>query len=613
MKFKKFGKLLIQSALNIVRGGFSVSPRILDHLGISAYDSIRKSLVELASNSYDADSTEVRISLPKQINSKSELIIEDNGIGMSTAEFQENYLKIGRNRRMESDVTPNKGRKVIGNKGIGKLAGFGIAGLIRVETYKDSVMTAANLRRDDFNKNKDLESTKFDIETYKLKNKHITGTKIILKELREDLSVPDETFLRRFLRNNLPKYQDFKIFVNEVECTIEDIIGEKHEFEESIQELNQKIKGYYIIATSNQADPGFSIRVRGRLVTKPSFFELPLDSFTGYIGKKFTGELYADFLDEGDGAFQSLINTSRDGFIEDNETVKKFNKWIKSFLKKILKEESQKKITGQTNKILQSEKIESRLSSLPSVVRSKAREVISALVSKMKEQSEQDIIEFASLILQYFESNVLKELLDRIIKADSNDIKKLADMISEWGVRDVAGVTGLVRQNIQIIKKLEELVDSDVVEMEIHKLFEKNLWLIDDQYKLWLSNKSIKKILDGKLSNQFKNQEDLKPDLVCLTSSSEAVVIEFKRPRIIISLKDLTQALEYKSIIQKEAPNISSVTTFVIGKKYDESIRAIKDDQKKSGNFLMSYAEVLSKAEMKFSDILSILEGKNSL
>ncbi len=612
---KKAGQKVIsagQKALNIIRGNFSVSPRILDHFGIQAYDSIKKSLVELASNSYDADATEVHISLPNQITQDSAIILEDNGTGMSTNEFQEHYLQIGRNRRQEpnSDTSPIKNRKIIGNKGIGKLAGFGIAGLIRVETYKNGIITATNLKREDFNSKPDLENTKFDIETYQ-NNSSQTGTKIILKELKQDLSVPNENALRRYLRNNLPKYEDFKIFVNNTECTMEDIHGEKHDINETIKNLDKPITGYYIITNTNVSDPGLAVRVRGRLVTKPSFFNLHLDSFTGYISKKFTGELNADFLDEGNGKFQSLINTSRTGFIEENKVVEQFNQWAKDFLKKHLKEESKKRLTGQTDKILKSKTIESRLKDLPPTVRSKAKEIITALISKMKEQEEADIIKFAGLILQYFESNVLKELLDNILQLDSNDMEELAKLISDWGIRNVTGVSNIIKQYIQIIKKLENLVNNaSTPEKQIHKLFENNLWLLDDQYKLWESNKSLKILLGKNLDKQFDKQKHLRPDLVCLSSNSKVVIIEFKRPGVTISINDLAQVLKYQAVIQKQMPNISQVTTYIIGKQYDASINAIKNKQEKAGVFLMSYSEVLTKAERKFSDILKILENK---
>ena len=601
----------VLKVLNIFKGGFSVSSRILDHFGIQAYDSIKKSLVELVSNSYDADATEVHIDLPDRIVENSEITLKDNGIGMSTKEFQENYLQIGRDRRIESDCSP-KGRKVIGNKGIGKLAGFGIAGLITVETYKNGIKTVTSLKREEFNKNKDLEDTKFDIQTYQLKDASLKGTTIILKELKQDLSVPKKDFLRRYLRNNLPKYEeDFKIFVNDIECTAEDILGDKHEINETIDSLDKSIKGYYIITKANQADPGLAVRVRGRLVTKPGFFNLPFDSFTANISRKFTGELYADFLDEGNGSFQSLINTSRTGFIEENKVVEKFNAWVKDFLKKILKKESKKHLTGQTNNILKTPTIESRLNSLPAPVRGQAKDMIAALVSKMKEREDQDIIQFAGLILQYFESNILQELLDKILSADSNDVERLAELISAWGVREVVGVAELIKRYIQIIKKLGELINkTNTSEKQIHKLFEKNLWLLNDQYKLWESNKTLKTILGDHLDKNFAKQKHLRPDLVCLTHDDKVVVIEFKSPQVTISLSDFTQTLQYKSLIEKHQPNTSEVFIYLIGKQYDASITTIKAAQEKAGNFLISYSEVLANAERKFNDILKILQKK---
>ncbi len=60
---------------------FSVSPRILDHLGIAAYNSLRKCLAELAANSYDA--TSLSISLPDSIGESPFIDMKDNGVGIS--------------------------------------------------------------------------------------------------------------------------------------------------------------------------------------------------------------------------------------------------------------------------------------------------------------------------------------------------------------------------------------------------------------------------------------------------------------------------------------------------------------------------------------------------
>ena len=61
-------------------------------------------------------------------------MIRDNGIGMDFDECQKLYLVVGRNRRGDAtDEQTAGGRPVLGRKGIGKFAGFGIASLVTVE------------------------------------------------------------------------------------------------------------------------------------------------------------------------------------------------------------------------------------------------------------------------------------------------------------------------------------------------------------------------------------------------------------------------------------------------------------------------------------------------
>src|SRR5437762_3090025 len=100
---------------------FTFSPRILDSLGISAYNSVRKCLAELVANAYDADANHVMISLPDAIDEIAAITLQDDGVGMSTEDLRTKFLYIGRPRRDEGDRT-KANRLVIGSKGIGKLA-----------------------------------------------------------------------------------------------------------------------------------------------------------------------------------------------------------------------------------------------------------------------------------------------------------------------------------------------------------------------------------------------------------------------------------------------------------------------------------------------------------
>lgn len=112
------------------------SGRIIDHLGIQMYQSPVAAIAELVANAWDADATRVSISLPPSINPFAEIVISDDGIGMKFSECQDRFLNVGRARRGSAGTerSPSKQRRILGRKGIGKFAGFGIAQVIQVET-----------------------------------------------------------------------------------------------------------------------------------------------------------------------------------------------------------------------------------------------------------------------------------------------------------------------------------------------------------------------------------------------------------------------------------------------------------------------------------------------
>lgn len=125
-------------------------PNVITHLGIQMYSTLPPVIAELVSNSYDAESEEVNIFLNDGSDEKS-IIIEDNGHGMSFEEINDKFLVIGRNRRKEekSEKSKNGKRDVIGKKGIGKLAFFGIASIVEITTIQDYKKTTFLLNWDE--------------------------------------------------------------------------------------------------------------------------------------------------------------------------------------------------------------------------------------------------------------------------------------------------------------------------------------------------------------------------------------------------------------------------------------------------------------------------------
>jgi hypothetical protein len=584
---------------------FRFSPRILEHLGISAYNSLQKCLTELAANAYDADATKVEIQLPDVIDNNAIIEIADNGTGMN--EIGEKFLFIGRNRREEGERTAN-GRLIIGSKGIGKLAGFGIASKIKLTSWKAGQLTSISLDRDDFENIRSLEEQAIPIIT--ARTQRANGTKIQLLNLNEELNLPSLDVVRRHLFRALPKVPDFRIYVNGIECTAEDIHGEKHQFSQEIEDLGQ-VNGFYIIANARQPDPGLSIRVRGRIVTEPSLFGIDTRAHGFFTAEKIAGEINAEFLDpeQENGITRELINTSRDGFLEDSPVVIKLNEWAGNFISGIIRGVDSLQIEKRADALLSRPAILERLDRMPAHVRGTATNVVRSILVKLRNVDDDEAADLIEWILRYYESNILRELMRAIIAADVQEAEKLAGLIQEWGLKQVNSVVDIIKTQVQIIGKLEELVASDrAKEVELHKLIEGNLWLVRQGLEIWSSDKPLKAVLDEHLDILYKNKKYLRPDLICRSrmDGNEAIIIEFKRPKEKVVMQHVTQALEYEGIIKKHRPNIS-FDVFVVGREYDPSVLVAREKLEKAALFMWSFSEILQSARMRFERILEIL------
>lgn len=112
---------------------FAISLSVLNHLGRNLYRNIITVIGEAVSNSWDADANNVWINIDKKSNT---MLIEDDGIGMNSEDFQRKFLKIGYSKRRKGNYKSNKGRPYIGRKGIGKLALLSCAEIITVVSQK---------------------------------------------------------------------------------------------------------------------------------------------------------------------------------------------------------------------------------------------------------------------------------------------------------------------------------------------------------------------------------------------------------------------------------------------------------------------------------------------
>lgn len=99
---------------------FNISLSVLNHLGRNLYRDFSTVLGEAISNAWDADAENVYITIKDDENYFS---IMDDGVGMTSYDFQNKFLKVGYSKRKDNKTHSElNNRPYIGRKGVGKLA-----------------------------------------------------------------------------------------------------------------------------------------------------------------------------------------------------------------------------------------------------------------------------------------------------------------------------------------------------------------------------------------------------------------------------------------------------------------------------------------------------------
>lgn len=124
----------------------TISRITVDKLGVKLYDKVSAVIAELVANGYDADAEVVTVEAPMGVYLSSmpkgkasdngyTIVVRDNGHGMPPEVVNDFYLTVGKERRNDAkrgDVTRKHKRRVMGRKGVGKLAPFGICNTLEV-------------------------------------------------------------------------------------------------------------------------------------------------------------------------------------------------------------------------------------------------------------------------------------------------------------------------------------------------------------------------------------------------------------------------------------------------------------------------------------------------
>ena len=341
---------------------FNISLSVLNHLGRNLYRSFTTVLGEAISNSWDAEAENVWIYIDKD---KNTLVITDDGVGMSSDDFQDKFLKIGYSKRRDGHhKSGDKKRPYIGRKGIGKLALLSCAEKITIISKKETtdyvggVITNTGLdnaiEKDMVPQDYGLGAINVDDFSSYTKD-HIKGTIILFEDLkggiRNSLKFVRKTLSLYFRFSLLDK--NFTIFVENKKIDFNDLseLSEVTEFcwtvngfKDPFIEFLKPLKEEHDLDFSLQKVNGFiaSVKKPSNMTIREMDEKLTVDLFVnGRLREKnilkriasnrvpesyIYGQIHYNSLDGVDDPFTS----SREGIVSDSSEYQIFLDTIKT-------------------------------------------------------------------------------------------------------------------------------------------------------------------------------------------------------------------------------------------------------------------------------------------
>jgi len=623
--------------------------KILDQLGFQTYQSPVASLSELVANAWDADAATVRITLPDSTKESAEIVIEDNGNGMTLEECQELYLNVGYDRRKGDPLAKTRnGRNVMGRKGIGKFAGFGIAQKIHIETVSSATgersvftMDINKLRSDEYIKEGGDISAETTGPDESSKERH--GTKVVLQglSLNKAISAPSfsKSMARRFLVHQTS--DEFQIYVNGEEIpkaedtsNVEFTFPKDYDARKSpdgmrmddegwgVEELSggHKIRWKFFFNKETISDgdlQGVTIFANGKLVQKPFFFNLS-GGLGGQAGQSYMfGQVVADYVDQ---LAVDPISAERQRVNWEIPETAPLLEWGQERVRQLLRVWHDKR--GEKKHMVLEKRVSGfseRLERLGKYERKTVKNVLTKLggFSTLSQEKYEDM---AKSILTAWEGGRLKEMWTKIANTENLSETDFLDILMETNVVSSLNVGESIKTKLTAISKLKERIEEKDLENAIRDHLANNPWIISPKWDMFKKEVRVKTILEecATRSELSKNPYVGRVDLV-LSSGTQLLVLEFMRPGLKLDWDHISRCERYimrirSSIESQTGLEFTSVSGYVVADRIDTGpdVRRKIQDLKKSDIVVTDWNGLLDNAIAYWDEYLHILVERGS-
>ena len=521
---------------------FRVDPRLTAILGES-YPSSERALRELIDNAWDAEATEVQVTLP-DILSDAPIIVIDNGSGMKEQELRTEYLNIASPRlSRKGERTPNLLRVVKGRRGIGKFAGLILAETMEVETKAHGTCTRLTISKSAIlGTAKDLEQVPLPVDMQPCPPKE-HGTIVTLRNLNQSLNFPKVDKLREILAYDYGRETDFVIFVNRERVFRHDIQGETFTKEIPLPNGQTAVVTYTIAEKPVPGSKaGIILRVGGKSIGRPHLFGLEHDEvLSDRLKRRVVGEINLPP--------DSLELTAAGGDVIESD---KSFEHLANAMQKDVKQSLEATHSNEVNlaKARWVQMMNRRLENVPEHRRAIIEERLNKLISRSYQEGEKEerITVLVSLVLDALELDEYWTVCREIQEAEKVDVFHFADALERFGLCDLAFIAQQAKRRLGFLDYLDRLArDPVTTEQQIHRALQHNLWVFGPEYSLMASNQQLQSIISEYTQQHYEGADAKdRPDLFLAGNIiNQHLLIEFKRSSVTVGRDAEAQAKKY--------------------------------------------------------------------
>ena len=297
----------------------------------------------------------------------------------------------------------------------------------------------------------------------------------------------------------------------------------------------------------DESKRGITVLASGKLIQDNTFFDVK-------IGEKFSysyiaGEIVAEFFD----GKEDLISTNRLSLIWETDEGEALRTWGNKELRRISEELSKKRREKREEEIREDEGLRDWLDSLKKPEKRVADKVVKAITSSDRLSVDRRR-ELMGYVVESFDQSVFRDMIDNLDRYP--DPAALIEMFEEWDVIEAREITRIVKGRLETIERLGRHIDANAKEVPtIHQYFKKWPWILEPTWTHWQDEVRYSKLLEENFPDEDLDEPDRRIDFLAVGVGDTIHVVELKRPKYKIKLKDLDQLIDYVEFIRERLGN----------------------------------------------------------